>query len=75
MFPARRQGAFGLPPAKQMNERFPELRDIGELIKAKTPLIDGEICGFRSRRIATVRRAANRVRYAGSYLSYSPCYT
>jgi bifunctional non-homologous end joining protein LigD len=26
-----------------LNERFPELRDIGELIKAKTALIDGEV--------------------------------
>ena len=26
-----------------LNERFPELRDIGEAIKAKTALIDGEI--------------------------------
>lgn len=26
-----------------LNERFPELRDIGELIKAETALIDGEV--------------------------------
>ena len=26
-----------------LNERFPELKDIGELIKAKTALIDGEV--------------------------------
>src|ERR1051326_7839980 len=26
-----------------LNERFPELRDIGQLIKAKTALIDGEV--------------------------------
>ncbi len=26
-----------------LNERFPQLRDIGELIKAKTALIDGEV--------------------------------
>ena len=33
----------GIPQTKQLNERFPELRDIGELIKAKTALIDGEV--------------------------------
>jgi bifunctional non-homologous end joining protein LigD len=43
VFCTRWKSTFGLAKEEQLNERFPELREIGKAIKAKAALIDGEI--------------------------------